>query len=192
MSKESDGYEEFIADLIMNLQVVHRDIRNLKWGRKNVIEGASGQPHQIDISFIDHSFARPRMMLIECKRYRKPIDLEHVKVVLATSLDIWRDRHEAMDVGAVLVSTNGERKGARRFAAHYGIALEVTDHAESYSFRYENIVQAALQERVGFGARAYPTVMRICSRCNTRFEAENGQKVCRRCDDPNHQINRTD
>lgn len=183
MSEESDNYEEFIAGLIRNLRGVHRDIRDLGWGRANVIRGASGQPHQIDISFIDDSFERPKLMLIECKRYSKPIDLEHVKVVLATSLDILMPIYEAMDVGAIIVSTNGEREGARRFAAHYGITLEVTEHAESFIFRYENIVQAALQERVGFGDRADLTVMRICPVCNTRFEAENCQIVCRGCDE---------
>lgn len=181
MSEESDKYEEFTADLIRNVQGVQRDIRDLKWGRTNVIKGASGQQHQVDVSFVDYSFAHPKLMLVECKRYTKPIDLEHVKVVLATALDILVLRQEEVDVGAIIVSTNGEREGARRFARHYGITLEVTAHSDLYTFRYENIVLAATLERVKLGDQPDATIMRTCPACNKPFEAENEQALCRTC-----------
>lgn len=181
MSVESDDYERFIAELIGNVQASHRNISRLRWGRMNTIQGKSGQDHQVDVSFIDNNFPRPTLVLIECKRHRKPIDLEHVKVVLATQLDILIECRKDLDVRAIIVSTNGERMGAHRFAKHYGIILEVTDHSENYTFRYENIVQAGLSDSMGVSDNMEFTTRHICPKCREIFESEDNQLICPSC-----------
>ncbi len=184
MTIESDDYERFISELIANVQASHRRISDLGSGGTNTIRGRSGQDHQVDVSFIDHDCPRTTLVLIECKRYNnnRPVDLEHVKVVFATLTDIrLASNHQALDVAAIIVSTNGEREGARRFAKHYGIVLEVTEHRENYSFRYENIVQGGLSEAPQFADKSDPTVLRLCPICKKRFEAENGQATCSNC-----------
>lgn len=182
MSQESDGYEAFIAELIGNLRASNRDISDLGHGRQNTVTGASGQPHQIDVSFIDHDFEPPKLVLIECKRRGKPIDLEHVKVVLATLFDVLVSKEPLLDVGAIIVSTNGAREGARRFAEHYGIVLEVTEHGGTYAFRYKNIVQCGFGETLRMADKASITVKRACSVCKEPFELEDGcQVICPSC-----------
>lgn len=174
MSKKSDDYEQFVAELIGNLQASHRNICDIGFGKTNNVLGKSGQEHQIDVSFVDRDFARPTLILVECKRYAnaRPINLEHVKVVLATQLDILVKVQEYLDVVAIIISTNGERKGVRRFAEHYGITLDVTEHRDNYSFRYEKLVQAGLSEAMQCSDFVTTTTSRICSKCKKKFEPD--------------------
>ena len=69
MSTDSNGYayEEFVAKLIQDIKNSRRKIENIGTGRRNKITGICGQRHQIDVSFIDHSFDEPTLILIECK-----------------------------------------------------------------------------------------------------------------------------
>jgi excisionase family DNA binding protein len=56
---EADQYEKFIRGLIEMVGRSGREIHGLGHGRRNEFMGASRQLHQIDVSFIDASFAMP-------------------------------------------------------------------------------------------------------------------------------------
>lgn len=124
MGTTSDDYERFIAELIHNLEGTHRRITKLDYARFNSIRGISGQVHQIGVSFIDNNFSSPRLVVIECKRLNKPIDLEHVKIVKATLDDILASGVTPDHAISLIVITVGAREGARRYADYYGIRIE--------------------------------------------------------------------
>ena len=71
MAARGSEYEYFIRSLIENVKEAGRDIRDLKHGNDNRIVGKSGQAHQIDVSFSDHSFQNPKFVLISCKDLNK-------------------------------------------------------------------------------------------------------------------------
>lgn len=187
MPADSDEYEKFIAGIIQDLGRNNRNITDLHYGRGNTIKGASGQEHQVDVSFIDHDYSRPTLVLIECKRRQDKVHLEHVKVLFATVIDIGVKHHEKVGVRSILISTAGEQEGVRRFAKHYGIVLEVTEHGEEYTFRYENLVQAALDEKPNLSEKIIETVDRKCRSCGKVFEAGNDQWICSKCEQKPHQ-----
>jgi len=181
MSKDSDEYERFVAALIENIKKSHRNIPDIGCGAKNTIKGVCGQYHQIDVSFIDHSFEKPTLVLIECKRYKKPIDLEHVKILKATLDDILASDKMPSDANAIIVTTSGTRVGAQRFADYYGIIIEVLPHSKNFTFRYENIIQAGISISLKSTDTASPTVLRKCSQCGERFEVIQNELVCPAC-----------
>ena len=182
MSTNSDEYEKFIAEIVQDLGQNNRKITDLHYGRGNTIQGASGQEHQVDVSFIDHDFSRPALVLIECKRRQDKVHLEHVKVLFATVIDIAIKHHEKVGVRSILISTAGEQRGVRRFANHYGIALDITEHGPEYTFRYENLVQAVISDSGNLSVEMIPTVIRKCSSCGKTFEADDHQWVCSECE----------
>ena len=162
MTKYSNKYERLVAKLIDNIKnSPHRNISEIRSGANNKIKGVCGQAHQIDVSFIDHSFDKhkPTLVLIECKRYSKPIDLEHVKILKATLDDILRSDATPCNAKAMIVTTQGARKGAQRFADYYGIIIEVLPHnEENFTFRYENIIEAGISISPETTINATPTV----------------------------------
>ena len=181
MTRESDEYELFVARLIEDIKKSHRSITNLGCGSNNLIKGACDQKHQIDVSFIDNSFEKPTLVIIECKRRRKPIDLGHVKVLKATLDDILASDESPSDANAIMVSTNGARIGAKRYADYYGILIEELPHGNNFIFKYENIIQAGIAISLKATVEATATVLRTCSSCGSRFEVIRNEKKCPSC-----------
>lgn len=140
-------YERFVALLVEGVKQAGRKIENLGYGRINRIVGRSGQRHQIDVSFIDHSFADPTLVLIECKR-GSPVKLSDVKVIKATLDDILCHPANLNKGLAIIVATDHFQSGAQRFADSYGIRTQVTPHGLSFRFHYENIVQIGAQDDI--------------------------------------------
>jgi len=130
-----DDYERFVALLVEGVKQAGRKIGDLGYGRMNRIVGRSGQRHQIDVSFIDHSFADPTLVLIECKRVSNPVELSDVKVIKATLDDILCHPGNLNKGLAIIVATYHFRSGAQRFADFYGIRTQVTLHGLSFSLR---------------------------------------------------------
>jgi len=182
MSTPSDGYEEFIADLIANIEAADRRITDLGHGRQNTIEGVCGQPHQIDVSFVDHDFPNPTLVLIECKRLTDdPIDLEHVKVLKATLDDVLASPGAPDHANAIIATTVGARSGAQRFADYYGIQIERVAHGPSYGFRYENVTQVGVMATLKLSCCATAVLIRKCQSCGQRFEVKDGGMTCPQC-----------
>lgn len=183
MTLTSDQYEEFIAALIEHIKEVHRDIRDIGCGRGNKIQGACGVRHQIDVSFVDRDFAQPTLVLIECKRQGKPIDLAQVKVLKATLDDILLSANTPNSVKAIMVATSGARSGAQTFADRYGIRIEHTPHGPNFTFKYEHWIQAGISLTATATLDAAPIVRRVCDSCRKRFVVSEGESSrCHECE----------
>jgi len=179
--RASDDYERFIATLLRNLKETNRRITELGYGGNNTIQGASGQSHQVDVSFIDHDFPNPTLVLIECKRLNKKIDLQHVKVLKATLDDILAAEDTPSDANAMLVTTVGARSGPERYADYYGIRIEQVSHGPDYTFRYEDVVQAGVTNRLKFSQTATYVLVRKCHDCGERFDVQDKEALCASC-----------
>lgn len=182
MSSESDDYERFIAQLIENVRGTQRAITDLGWGRNNTIQGISGQPHQIDVSFVDRSFAVPTLVIVECKRLaERPVQLHHVKIVKATLDDVLAHSETPDQAKAIIVTTVGAQEGARRYADYYRIRIELVQHGPDYSFRYENILQQGVMNQLSFSDSAVRQVVRKCGTCGEPFRVRDNEPTCPEC-----------
>ena len=120
-------YESFVSNLIKGIRTsksAGRDIRNICFGKSNTLEGKSGQRHQVDVSFQDHSFDNPKIVLIECKRVSRPIEISVIKILKSTMDDIIGYNGAPCEGLGIIVSTASFRRGALRFAYYYGIKTE--------------------------------------------------------------------
>lgn len=185
MSVDSDEYERFVAIILDGIKSSGRKISNLRHGRNNKILGASGQRHQIDVSFIDNSFNEPTLVLIECKRYdeeKYPIELDLVKVLKATLDDITQAFQKTKKSKAMLVTTAKVRQGAERYANYYGIVIEKLPHNKSFTFKYENFISAGVIISTGHMPLNFSsTLMRMCEKCGKQFEQIGEEKICLAC-----------
>jgi len=143
MTRESDEYEKFIASLIEHVKGAGRDIRNIGFGRHNKLTGKSGQPHQIDVSFIDYSYPDPTLVLIECKRWKEDIDVSVAKIIDWTLRDVIDNPIFPSHGKAIIVATAGFQGGTHRVAGFRNIITQRVNSNIPYGFRYENIVQEA-------------------------------------------------
>lgn len=184
MTTASTEYENFVAKLIKGVQSSNRKITKLGRGQKNKIEGISSVKHQIDVSFIDHNFKSPTLVLIECKRFQNnSIELEHVKVLQATRDDIIQTKNIS-SVKAIIVTTVGIQSGAQKYADFYGITIEKLPHNDkNFTFQYENIISAGMEFSLGkMNITAVATLVKRCEKCNFRFVVYDDKKqICPNC-----------
>jgi Restriction endonuclease len=151
MSQESDDYEAFMAELIKGVKATGRSISEIHFGKGNFLKGASGQQHQIDVSFIDSTFDEKKLVLIECKRWKDPVDVS-VPKILKYNLDDLSASDEFPDANlGIIITTSKFQVGAKTIATYEGILIQVVNHGPPYDFRYENIVQCGLQETISIG-----------------------------------------
>jgi len=182
MNNTSEEYELFIKNLITDIQKNHRKIESLGYGRTNMIEGLCGQTHQIDVSFIDHDCPNPTLVLIECKeRKRRSIELADVKVLKATLDDILASPRTPDCISAIIVTTIGEQKGARKFAEFYGIEIQIVPHGNEYTFSYQNIIQAGVMISAMTSASASAYSRRKCKSCGEYFKPQYKEYDCPQC-----------
>jgi hypothetical protein len=180
--QESVRYEEFVADLARVL-LRERPSSDVRSGFRNRIAGSSGVPHQIDVSFIDKSTKPHTLVLIECKRLRKPVKLAHVKVLKATIDDLTDRLGGEINVKGYLVSLSGAQRSAIIYAAHYDIELQLVSDETHYEFRYADLQLIA---RVGKAsgqshAAAHGSALRSCNLCGEPFTGDGIVKVCQSC-----------
>jgi hypothetical protein len=109
-------YENGVADVLAYLAggaaVVERNVR--MQGKK------SGTNRQIDVRAIGALFgSNCATMIVDCKRYKKPLDVNHVGAFIALAHDV------GADIG-LLVTTVGMSCAARQYAHNVdGVRLEV-------------------------------------------------------------------
>jgi len=148
MTKESDDYEKLIASLIENVKNSGRDIRNIGYGKSNFLVGHSGQKHQIDVSFTDYSFPVPTLILIECKRWKDPVDVSVPKILKYNNDDIIKNPEYSDQSKMIIVTSSNFQSGAKKIADYENIIIQIVNHEPPYGFSYENIIQYAVADSV--------------------------------------------
>lgn len=179
----SAEYESFVTGLVADL-LRKRSISDPKCGLKNRLKGISGVSHQIDVSFIDSHRSPPTLVIIECKRLKDRIKLADVKVLKATLDDLVGQIGHPSVGKAMLVSTQQAQKGAKDYAAYYGIDVQQTTEGPSYQFSYDGLsllassASSTSSSSAVFGGAA----LRSCARCGEVFESNGSQTVCAVCE----------
>ena len=148
MSITSSEYEDFIASLVRNISSSGRNIEFLCSGAKCKLTGILGQPHQIDVAFIDKTFNPNRIVLIECKfknpRYR--IGPEVIKILAFNGSDIVQSNIYPNNCMLIVCSTSEFTSGAKRLAKALDIKMEKVGDMANYSFQYENFIQVGMTD----------------------------------------------
>ena len=181
MSKNSDDYELFIAELIKNIEKSGRNITNINYGKKNNLIGASGQSHQIDVSFVDNTYTQPTIILIECKRWKDPVDVSVPKVLKYNMDDIIKNPSYPSNSIGIITATSGFQSGVQTIANYEKIIIQLVNHGSPYGFRYENIVQMGIADTVKYSDRATNVLLRKCSKCGNQFEVAKNETLCTDC-----------
>ena len=110
------SYEELVADVLAQLAKAEPGAGAVRIERDQRRRGKSGQEHQIDVLVEFDRFGVLFTMVVECKYWSQPVNLEKV-MVLAQRLDDLA-AHKGM-----IVTTVGFQTGAHRLGASKGIAL---------------------------------------------------------------------
>lgn len=150
MSKESDEYEKFIADIINDIKNTGRDIEIICYGRDCKLKGETGQEHQIDVAFIDHSLPTKALILVECKlKETRNVTPDVPKVAAFNEEDIGALKKYAEETMTIIVTTCGYSKGAQLISDRRQLRREIVPFkADAYTFRYRDIVMGYATEHM--------------------------------------------
>ncbi len=154
-------YEKFTQEVYQAL--VNTDVVKSTNVKHNVqLIGKSGQPHQIDVYWEYKIADVVHRVAIECKNYNKPVPVGKV-----------RDFHSVIsdlnNIAGVMVTKSGYQKGAKEYAAHYGINLKelrTPKRGEAIIGDVELFIKASIRHRLfgvdeeyatnkGFNIRGY-------------------------------------
>jgi hypothetical protein len=149
MTNKADNYEAFLASIIDGVSESQRKITSLSYGRANKLMGKSGQPHQVDVSFIDGSFEEETLVLIECKRFTsRRVSVDVPKILKYNADDITSNPDYPRKAIMIIVSTSEFQEGTHRIADHEEIRLHTVNHGPPFGFDYENIIFLGMREQV--------------------------------------------
>jgi hypothetical protein len=110
-------------------------------GAQNRVTGASGFAHQIDATVSNPT----DLVLIECKYWTEPVDVEPVLVLAARIADISVAASTTRVHGSI-VSTKEPTAGARVLAAYFRISIDTVVNPREYALRVFNHVFAGIHE----------------------------------------------
>jgi hypothetical protein len=118
-AKKYEGFVKTIYEELLDKSIgqVHLD--------KHYVGKRTGHSHQIDVSIETKVAGLEILILIECKHYKKTVEISDV-LAFAQRLD---------DIGAhkgVVVSTIGFQEGTKKVARAHGIALVITEPVWRY------------------------------------------------------------
>lgn len=136
-------YEKFTQEVYQTL--VNTDVVNSTNVKHNIqLVGKSGQAHQIDVYWEYKIAGVVQCVAIECKNYNKPVPIGKV-----------RDFHSVIsdlnNVAGVMVTKSGYQKGAKEYAAHYGINLKelrTPKQGEAIIGEVELFIKASITHRL--------------------------------------------
>jgi hypothetical protein len=150
-------YEQLVAEIADGICQSASELQDLVIGsgHTNQIVGASGYPHQIDVSLQE----RGRLFIIECKRWKSRIGVAEVLVLAARASDI-QSRFQEGSVTAVLVSMRGASAGAEQLARHFGVAVEIATSASEFGLRIGRFVHQAVADGLQMSDHCETSVMR--------------------------------
>ena len=150
MSRNSTDYEVFVEKLAQRI-ANSKDIEISgppKFGTKNKIIGASGFPHQIDVSIEYRSQdGQNRLKLVECKlRSKENIHIEEMLIFHARIKDIQQNVGDIILVEGNMFTTLGYSKPAQIYADFYQIATNTLQNdLEAWSVSFADQVVIGLR-----------------------------------------------
>jgi len=123
-------YERLVHKLISELTQPAESscFPEIAGGRQNKIAGASGFPHQIDVSLKTGR----TLLLFECKYWGDPVDVEPVLVIASRLVDV-RAANPGLEVKAAVVSTKDPTAGAQSLARYFDVRLDVVATPSEYA-----------------------------------------------------------
>jgi len=149
----SQEYEYLISGMVKSFYELVEGIENAdvksnipkKKGQKakiNRIEGISNYKHQIDISV----HAPKALILIECKKWSREVEVGHFLTFLGRILDIEQKYSGQFEVHGSIVTVKGFQKGVCTLAHHHQkvgliIATSFDDVAIKFSERYSRFLK---------------------------------------------------
>jgi len=153
----SSDYERLVHDVILELT---RDSKALGYpliagGRQNKIPGASGFKHQIDVSLKTDQ----KLLLLECKYWKKAVDVEPV-LVLASRLTDIRAANPDLQVSAGIVSTKSPTSGAKRLAKNFDVQLDEVSTPKAYILRIHERFFLRRTDSLTLGLEEHATIVK--------------------------------
>lgn len=109
-------YEKFTREIYQGLLSENR-IKAIQVLHNVKLLGKSGQKHQIDVYWEYELDGIVHRVAIECKNYNKPVSVGAVTSFYGVLADL-------DNVRGMMVTTVGYQRGAKKYAAHYGINLK--------------------------------------------------------------------
>lgn len=111
-------YEQMIS--VISQEITNdtklRDTGIEQFGKKNLWLGASGFPHQIDVSIHNHT----DILLIECKCWGNVIRAIEFLTFLGRLIDIKDNpKNQNLNVRGAIVTTKGWQSGVEKLVRHY-------------------------------------------------------------------------
>lgn len=109
-------YEKFAQEIYQGL-LNEESIKAIQVQHNVKLRGKSGQLHQVDVYWEYELAEVNHKVAIECKNYNKPVSVGKVR-------DFYGVLSDLNNVNGIMVTKVGYQKGAKEFAAHYGINLK--------------------------------------------------------------------
>ena len=109
-------YEKFAQEIYQGL-LNEESIKAIQVQHNVKLRGKSGQLHQVDVYWEYELAGVNHKVAIECKNYNKPVSVGKVR-------DFYGVLSDLNNVNGIMVTKVGYQKGAKEFAAHYGINLK--------------------------------------------------------------------
>jgi hypothetical protein len=136
-------YEALVRSMVQKLTASAQALGPCKvnGGAQNHVPGASGFPHQIDVTVSNPT----DLLLIECKCWKEPVDVEPVLVLAARICDI-RAATPALRVHGSIVSTKEPTAGAMALAKYFAIEIDSVRNVHEYALRVFNHIFAGFRE----------------------------------------------
>ncbi len=137
----SDKQELLVAAIARNMATAHEGAGNVevRSGSKNLIRGASGFQHQIDVSV----HTEKELIIYECKFWGTNVDPEAVLALATRGIDIQR-AHPNQIVSLNIVVRHDLTIGAQRLAEAFNIRRHVAKSAAEFSIGYKTDWSAAV------------------------------------------------
>ena len=138
---DSAKQEELVASVARNMATAHEGAENVevRTGSTNLIRGASGFRHQIDVSVHTPN----DLILYECKYWDANVDPEAILALAARGIDIQR-AHPDHVVSLNMVVRNDLTSGANLLAQFFKVRRHVAKSAAEFSLGYKTDWQAAV------------------------------------------------
>lgn len=146
MNRPFGGREyERLVELLVNKLANWPSVQRIFAGSGNHIHGASGQPHQIDVSIT----TKTDLVLLECKELNRPVELAH-SLIFAARLDDIRKANPGKNVTGSIVSTKAAAEGVYKIAAAYNFNVDIVSSEDEYVLSITNRHFAGLKENAVF------------------------------------------